>query len=128
MGSILPQIQCHFIFGMTLYTQCNTSAITMKTCLLFANTLTAFAFTWQPAGAIQAQFAVALTLTLTTSARVPTKPAGTLVLSYRTPPIHATVTDGGVNGWDDSWPIVHPRCSNAACLRCFNYRRSCSRS
>ncbi len=65
MGSILPQIQCHFIFGMTLYTQCNKSAITMKTCHLFANTLTAFAFTWQPAGAIQAQFAVALTLTPT---------------------------------------------------------------
>ncbi len=65
MGSILPQIQCHFIFGMTLYTQCNKSAVTMKTCHLFAHTLTAFAFTWQPAGAIQAQFAVALTLTPT---------------------------------------------------------------
>src|ERR1700730_1149188 len=65
MGSILPQIQCHSKNEMTLYTQCNTSAITMKTCHLFANTLTAFAFTWQPAGAIQAQFAVALTLTPT---------------------------------------------------------------
>jgi hypothetical protein len=65
MGSILPHIQCHFKNEMTLYTQCNKSAITMKTCHLFANTLTAFAFTWQPAGAIQAQFAVALTLTPT---------------------------------------------------------------
>jgi hypothetical protein len=65
MGSILPQIQCHSKNEMTLYTQCNKSAITMKTCHLFANTLTAFAFTWQPAGAIQAQFAVALTLTPT---------------------------------------------------------------
>jgi hypothetical protein len=44
MGSILPQIQCHFIFGMTLYTQWNKSAMTMKTGHLFANTLTAFAF------------------------------------------------------------------------------------
>jgi len=65
MGSLLPHIQCHFIFGMTLYTQCHTSAITMKTCHVFAHTLTAFACTWQPAGAIQAQFAVALTLTPT---------------------------------------------------------------
>jgi hypothetical protein len=65
MGSILPQIQCHSKNEMTLYTQCNTSAITMKTCHVFANALTAFAFTWQPAGAIQAQFAVALTLTPT---------------------------------------------------------------
>ena len=65
MGSLLPHIQCHFIFGMTLYTQCHTSAITMKTCHMFAHTLTAFAFTWQSAGAIQAQFAVALTLTPT---------------------------------------------------------------
>jgi hypothetical protein len=30
MGSILPQIPCHFIFGMTRYTPCHTSAITMN--------------------------------------------------------------------------------------------------
>jgi hypothetical protein len=70
MGSILPQIQCHSKNEMTLYTQCNKSAITMKTCHLFANTLTAFAFTWQPAGAIQAQFAVTLTLTPTSNKRL----------------------------------------------------------
>jgi len=54
MGSLLPQIQCH------------ASAMTMNTCHVFAHSLTAFAFTWQPAGAIQAQFTVALTLTPTT--------------------------------------------------------------